>query len=147
MSRTLSGLFLVGALSRPRKSKRTNRENPRTIPEQIRKIPENRESPKKDKKRTKKEGHVQIGKPPRLKPPRLAALDFNPVVAPTIRFGGPYPKDPAVLKCCDVLIHHRRINSLSVEISCVLPPGKQGVSETLPYYFATVVFFPTTVVN
>ena len=40
MSRTLSGLFLVGALNRPRKRKRTNRENPRTIPEQIGKIPE-----------------------------------------------------------------------------------------------------------
>ena len=40
--RTLSGLFLVGALNyyRPRKRKRTNRENPRTIPEQIGKIPE-----------------------------------------------------------------------------------------------------------
>ena len=40
VSRTLSGLFLVGALHRPRKRKRTNRENPRTIPEQIGKIPE-----------------------------------------------------------------------------------------------------------
>ena len=30
----------------------------------------------KSQKRTKKEGQVQIGKPPRLKPPRLAALDF-----------------------------------------------------------------------
>ena len=41
MSRTLSGLFLVGALliiDRPRKRKRTNRGNPRTIPEQIGKI-------------------------------------------------------------------------------------------------------------
>ena len=50
VSRTLSGLFLVGALNRPRKRKRTNRENPRTIPEQIGKIQKNRESPKKDKK-------------------------------------------------------------------------------------------------
>ena len=50
VSRTLSGLFLVGALNRPRKRKGTNREDPQTIPEQIRKIPENRESPKKDKK-------------------------------------------------------------------------------------------------
>ena len=40
VSRTLSRLFLVGALNRPRKRKRTNRENPRTIPEQIGKIPE-----------------------------------------------------------------------------------------------------------
>ena len=40
VSRTLSGLFLVGALNRPRKRKRANRENPRTIPEQIGKIPE-----------------------------------------------------------------------------------------------------------
>ena len=37
--RTLSGLFLLGAVNRPRKRKRTNRENPRTIPEQIGKIP------------------------------------------------------------------------------------------------------------
>ena len=39
VSRTLSGLFLVGALNRPRKRKRANRENPRTIPKQIGKIP------------------------------------------------------------------------------------------------------------
>ena len=75
VSRTLSGLFLVGALNRPRKRKRTNRENPGTIPKQIGKSRKNWESPKKDK-RTKKEGQVQIGKPPRLKPPRLAALDL-----------------------------------------------------------------------
>ena len=30
------------------------------------------------KKRTKKEGQVQTGKPPRLKPPRLAALELQP---------------------------------------------------------------------
>ena len=49
--RTLSGLFLVGALNRLRKRKGTNRENPRTIPEQIGKIPEKiRKGPKKDKK-------------------------------------------------------------------------------------------------
>ena len=77
VSRTLSGLFLVGALNRPRKRKRTNRENPRTIPEQIgEKIPEIGKVPKRTKK-DKKEGQVQIGKPPRLKPPRLAALDFS----------------------------------------------------------------------
>ena len=75
MSRTLSGLFLVGALNRPRKRKRTNRENPRTIPEQIGKIPEKSGKSQKGQKRTKKEGQVQIGKP-RLKPPRLAVLDF-----------------------------------------------------------------------
>ena len=74
VSRTLSGLFLVGALNRPRK--RTNRENPRTIPEQIRKIPENSGKSQKGQKRTKKEGQVQIRKPPRLNPPRLAALDL-----------------------------------------------------------------------
>ena len=38
VSRTLSGLFLVGALDRPKKRKITNRESPRT--EQIGKIPE-----------------------------------------------------------------------------------------------------------
>ena len=76
VSRTLSGLFLVGALNRPRKRKRTNRENPRTIPEQIGKIPEKSGKSQKGQKRKKKEGHVQIGKPPRLKPPRLAALEI-----------------------------------------------------------------------
>ena len=69
VSRTLSGLFLVGALNRPRKRKRTNRENPRTIPEQIGKIPEKSGKSQKGQKRTKKEGQVQIRKPPRLKPP------------------------------------------------------------------------------
>ena len=62
-SRTLSGLFLVGALNRPRQRKRTNRENPRTIPEQCGKIPEKSGKPQKGQKKT------------RLKPPRLAALD------------------------------------------------------------------------
>ena len=86
VSRTLSGLFLVAALNRLRKRKATNRENPRTIPAQLGKIPEksgkSQKGQKKDKKRTKKdkkgqkkEGQVQIGKPPRLKPPRLAALE------------------------------------------------------------------------
>ena len=59
VSRTLSGLFLVGALNRPRKRKGTNRENPRDNPRKIGKGP----------KRTKKEGHVQIWKPPRLNTP------------------------------------------------------------------------------
>ena len=51
VSRTLSGLFLVGALNRPRKRKRTNRENPRTIPEQIGKIP-GKGQKRKDKSRS-----------------------------------------------------------------------------------------------
>ena len=69
--RTLSGLFLVGALNRPRERKRTDRENPRSIPEQIGKSQKNRESPKKDKKgRTSPDRET-----PRSKPPRLAALD------------------------------------------------------------------------
>ena len=72
VSQTLSGLFLVGALNRPRKRKRTNRENPRRVPGQIGKIPG---KVPKWQKRTKKEGQVQIGKPPRLKHPRLAALE------------------------------------------------------------------------
>ena len=55
MSRTLSGLFLVGALNRPRKRKRTNRENPRTIPAQIGKIPEKSGKSQKGRKRTKKD--------------------------------------------------------------------------------------------
>ena len=77
VSRTLSGLFLVGALKRPRKRKVTNRENPRTIPEQIGKIPEKSGKSQKGQKRTKKERQVQIGKPPRLKHPCLAALGLR----------------------------------------------------------------------
>ena len=80
VSQTLSGLFLVGAVNRPRKRKRINRENPRTIPEQIGKIPEksgkSQKGYKKDRKRTKrnKKGQKRTkksrsGKPPRLKPP------------------------------------------------------------------------------
>ena len=79
VSRTLSGLFLAGALNRPRKRKGTNRENPRTIPEQIgKKIPENRESPKKDEKGQKRKDKSRSGNPPVWNPPRLAALDFQP---------------------------------------------------------------------
>ena len=122
VSRTLSGLFLVGALNRPRKRKGTNRGNPRRVPEQIGKIPEQigkvpkrtekdrkgpkkeekrrkkeerkrkerekkeKKIPKKGQKRTKKEGQVQIGKPPRLKHPRLAALEFNSKLFGAISF-------------------------------------------------------------
>ena len=76
VSRTLSGLFLVGALKRPRKRKKTNRENFRDHPRANRENPEKIGKVPKRKKRTKKEGQVQIGKHPRLKPLRLAALDF-----------------------------------------------------------------------
>ena len=54
VSRTLSGLFLVGALDRPRKRKRTNRENPRTIPEQIGRIPEKSGKSQKGQKKGQK---------------------------------------------------------------------------------------------
>ena len=58
--RDLPGLFLAGALNRPRKRKRANRENPRTIPEQIGKIPEKSGKSQNGQKRTKKEGQAQI---------------------------------------------------------------------------------------
>ena len=80
VSRTPSGLFLVGAPHRPRKRKRTTWENPRTIPEQIGKIPG------KGQKRTKKDKQVQIGKPPRLKHPRLAALEKGSSVSWVAKF-------------------------------------------------------------
>ena len=98
MSRTLSGLFLVGALNRPRKRKRANRENPRTIPEQIGKIPEKSGKSQKGQKRTKKEGQVQIGKPPRLKHPRLAALDIQLVLQVVIF--GKIRAEPVLLGSC-----------------------------------------------
>ena len=61
VSRTLSGLFLVGALNRLRKRKRTNRENPRTIPAQIGKIPEKSGKSEKGQKRKDKS---RSGNPP-----------------------------------------------------------------------------------
>ena len=70
--RTVSGPFLVGAVNRPRKRKRTNRENPRRVPGQIGKIPEISGKSQKRQKETKKEGQAQIRQPPpgpRLKPP------------------------------------------------------------------------------
>ena len=68
--KTLSGLFLVGAVLWRRKRKGTNREDPRTIPGQTGKIPEESGKDKKGQKKTKKQGRVQIEKPPpRLKPP------------------------------------------------------------------------------
>ena len=76
VSQTLSGLFLVGAVNRPRKRKRTNRENPRRVPRQIGTFPKKSGKSEKGQKRTKKEGQVQIGKPPRLNHPRLAAFEL-----------------------------------------------------------------------
>ena len=61
VSRTLSGLFLLGALNRPRKRKGTNRENPRTIPEQIGKIPE---KSGKSQKGQKRKDESRSGNPP-----------------------------------------------------------------------------------
>ena len=60
---------------RLRKREGTNQENPRTIPEQIGKIPEKSGKSQKGRKRTKKEGQVQIGKPPPLNPPPITALE------------------------------------------------------------------------
>ena len=65
MSRTLSGLFLVGALNRPRKRKGTNQENSRTIPEQIGKIPE-------------KSGKSQTQRALRSKKKSIPIENFNP---------------------------------------------------------------------
>ena len=67
VSQTLSGLFLVGAVHRPRKRKRTNRENPRRVPGQIGKIPEKSGKSQKGRKRTEKEG--QVTSPDRENPP------------------------------------------------------------------------------
>ena len=61
MSRTLLGLFLVGAVNRPRKRKGTNRENPRTIPGQIGKIPEKSGKSQKDEKGRKRKDESRSG--------------------------------------------------------------------------------------
>ena len=68
VSRTLSGLFLVGALDRPRKRKGTSRENPRTIPEQIGKIPE---KSGKSQKGQKGKDKSRSGTSPPFEPPPL----------------------------------------------------------------------------
>ena len=70
VSRTLSGLFLVGAVNRLRKRKRTNRENPRRVPGQIGKIPKKSGKSQKGRKRTKK-GRTS---PDRETPPPQRAL-------------------------------------------------------------------------
>ena len=64
VSRTLSGLFLVGALNRPRKRKRTNRENSRSIPEQIGKIPEKSGKSQKGQEGQKRKDKSRSGNPP-----------------------------------------------------------------------------------
>ena len=61
---TLLGLLLIGAASRPRKRKRTNRGNPRAIPRQIGKIPERT---KKDKERSRS-GSPRVWNPPVYRP-------------------------------------------------------------------------------
>ena len=63
MSQTLLGLFLVGAVNRAKKEEKDKSGKSKDSPWT------NWESPKKNKK----EGQVQIGKPPRLKSPRLPA--------------------------------------------------------------------------
>ena len=73
VSRTLSGLFLVGADNRLRKRKRTNRENPRRVPGQIGKIPgkvpEGQKRTKKDKKDKKGRTSPDRETPPFETPP------------------------------------------------------------------------------
>ena len=74
VSQTLSGLFHVGAFNGARKRKRTNRENPWTIPGQIGKIPE--KSAKRTKKKQKRKDKSRSGSPVSTPPPPvLAALD------------------------------------------------------------------------
>ena len=74
MSRPLSGLFLVGAVHRPRKKKMTNRENPR----QIGKVP-NRN--KKDKKGWETDFYT---------PPVLGGAALLPFSAPAV-YKNPVP--------------------------------------------------------
>ena len=76
VSRTLSGLFLVGAVNRPRKRERTNRENPGESPDKSGKSRKDREKSQKQKKKDKR-GRTSPDREtqPRLNPPRLAALD------------------------------------------------------------------------
>ena len=76
MSRTLSGLFLVGALNRPRREKGRIGKIAGPSPSKSGKSRKNRESPKKDKKRQKRKDKSRSGNPPVLKPPRLAALEL-----------------------------------------------------------------------
>ena len=63
VSRTLSGLFLIGAVNRPRKRKRTNREIPGPSPDKSEKSRKNRESPKKDEKGQKRKDKSRSGNP------------------------------------------------------------------------------------
>ena len=69
VSRTLSGLFLVGAVNRLRKRKRTNQENPRRVPGQIGKIPEKSGKSEKDKKDKKGRTSPDRETPPFSGPP------------------------------------------------------------------------------
>ena len=71
MSRTLSGLFLIGALNRPRRGKGQIGKIPGPSPSKLGKSQKNRERPKKDKKgRTSPDRET-----PPFKTPRLADLD------------------------------------------------------------------------
>ena len=76
MSRTLSGLFLVGAVNRPRtgnspKSPRTNRENPGKIgkgQKRTKKDQKGQKRTKKDKKGQKRKDKSRSGNPPVWRP-------------------------------------------------------------------------------
>ena len=47
-----------------------------------------------------------------------------------------------------MVIHYRRINSLSVEISCAFSQENKVFQRPFAVlFYTTVVFFPTTVVN
>ena len=85
--RMLLGLFLVDAVNRPRKRKRTNWKILGLSPGKSGKSQKKRESAK----RTKKEGQVQIGKPPRFHETRPAgAWHFrgDTSVSAPVRFCG-----------------------------------------------------------
>ena len=130
VSRTLSGLFLVGALILIgwERGKGQIGKIPGPSPRKSGKSRKNRESPKKDKKgqkRTKKEGQVQIGKPPRLKHPRLAALDFcdpdhDHNYNRAIRCTGWVQANRGVACVCEKMAH---FVLLCIPISAILRPG------------------------
>ena len=74
MSRTLSGLFLVGALNRPRKRKR---DESGKSPEQIRKIPEKSGKSQKGQKGQKRKDKSRSGNPPPVETPPFSEIPFS----------------------------------------------------------------------
>ena len=146
VSRTLSGLFLIGAfnaMNSPRKRTRTNGENPWKLPRKSRNNPENhRKRTRRVNKRAKRKDKSRLGNPPRFKPPVYQTLMRRKITFASNRF-----KDletPETVSRISRLL--RTLFGLGPRRKCWRLFGDWSTRERINGDLQSQVFFPTTLI-